>query len=300
MSNFLKTLKSFRRNPFLNPWLATLRHGLWQIRKAGNRFPVRLEREGIALMAHREIRNGVGGLFNSAGLWDANNMRLVRSLAERKLIRNVADIGANVGVYTLIAGRSVPVVAFEPHPLMFRYLQENCDLNGLSSQVQTVQAAVGSQDGRIRFTDGLESSINRVITGQDTCRGTIEVFVHRADSWFPTHDFRPSLVKIDVEGHEEQVLEGFGDLLADLDLLLVECRDPGRIRARLDSAGLIGPFQYCHREHRFSKAAIHGEDWVHINPRFVPVLVEAGFCFDPEVQQETLQSKAMSAYGNSR
>lgn len=291
MANFLKTVRSFRRNPFLNPWAASTRHGLWQIRKLLGRFPVVIEREGVRIVAHKDICNGVGGLFNSAGYWDANNMRLVETLAREHLVRNLVDIGANAGVYSLIAGRFIPVIAFEPHPGMFGHLEENRELNGLGERIRTVRTALGSEDGTIRFTDELESSVNRVVTDPREGQHVIEVEIHRADTWFESQATTPSLVKIDVEGHEQQVLVGFGALLAEVDILLVECREPAVIQDKTHAAGLVGPFQYEHTRKRFVRQPNHGEDWVFLNPSFVSRLEDAGFTVHTHGSQDGKQER---------
>ncbi|MCB1046844.1 MAG: FkbM family methyltransferase [Calditrichaeota bacterium] len=283
MANFLKTLRSFRRNPYLSTSLATWRHVAWQARKLMHGFPVVIEREGIRLRIQHEVRNGVGGLFNGAGFWDANNMRLVRELASRSLVRNFVDIGANVGVYSLIAGKHVPVIAFEPHPSIHRQLIENCDLNGLQNRIQIIQAALGDTNGEVKFTDELGSSINRVVTESENGAHAIPVTIHRADSWFAFRHVSPSLVKIDVEGHEDHVLEGFGELLSRVDIVLVECRKIGQAAQIARSAGLLGPCSYVHSTQRFHARRMHGEDWVFINHVFMKQLADAGFHFDAEL-----------------
>ena len=49
----------------------------------------------------------------------------------------VVDIGANVGVFTVLAAERTrnKVYAFEPHPENFKYLRENIALNGLTNVV---------------------------------------------------------------------------------------------------------------------------------------------------------------------
>ena len=69
----------------------------------------------------------------------------------------------------------------------------------------------------------------------------------------------PTVVKIDVEGYESAVLDGFGVLLSDVRVLLCEVHPrrllpdetPKRILRRITDAGLtIGPSRrYCNVEY---------------------------------------------------
>jgi len=48
----------------------------------------------------------------------------------------IMDIGANTGLYAIIAAIENPtakVYAFEPHPIIFKYLKENIKTNSLDN-----------------------------------------------------------------------------------------------------------------------------------------------------------------------
>jgi len=55
------------------------------------------------------------------------------------------DVGANVGLFTMIAAREeIPVVCCEPHPRTFRLLCRNLHMNGLN-EVEAHACAIGDQ-----------------------------------------------------------------------------------------------------------------------------------------------------------
>src|SRR3546814_14598384 len=60
------------------------------------------------------------------------------------------DIGANQGLYSLLAARNpqcARVIAFEPVAATFALLRDNIALNGLEAKIQPVHAAVSPQSG---------------------------------------------------------------------------------------------------------------------------------------------------------
>ena len=67
--------------------------------------------------------------------------------------RTVLDIGANSGVYSLVAALANPdatVVAFEPVTLIADFLRRNVELNRLEN-VRVEQVALGDSEGEIEF-----------------------------------------------------------------------------------------------------------------------------------------------------
>ena len=131
----------------------------------------------------------------------------------------VWDIGANVGIYTKalsdIVGETGLVVAFEPTPACFG------ELKRLFSQKKTIilkNVALGDSDGRASMlidTDPLGVT-HRLVGDAYSGSKVAEIDVRSAESLvleFP--DIFPNAVKIDVEGHEGSVLDGFDALLSD-------------------------------------------------------------------------------------
>ncbi len=275
--HFFRTLKAFRANPFVSTPAAVLKHSYWQVRKTIGPFPLVLERDGIRLMIHRETKNGAGGLFFSGGFWDPNNMRLVRELCSSGMVPNLVDVGANIGLYSMIAGQHLPVYSFEPHPFTYGAFLENRRLNGVEAQVHALQAALGDESGSVSFSDDPGSSINHVQVSPDETGPFLDVEILRGDDWASREGVRPGLVKIDVEGHEDSVLRGFGSLLAEVPALLIEVRDLDSTAGIVKGAGHLGPWQYLHGVKRFVDHKMHGEDWIFLHPEFAERLRQAGY-----------------------
>ena len=129
----------------------------------------------------------------------------------------VADVGANIGYYTLLAHWAVGppghVYSFEPDPTMFSYLMRNVTANRCEN-VTTVNKAVGGRTGMAKFIPDRQGSEGRV-RWADSRGPDLDVAMVSMDDYFraagtPRIDF----VKIDVEGSERSVLEGMRSLVA--------------------------------------------------------------------------------------
>jgi FkbM family methyltransferase len=281
MCIFLHTLSVFRRNAFVNPCVATLRHVGWQVRKIFNRFPaaIRLERFTV-VVKDRSVANGCGGLVNAMGYYDPNNMYLVEELAACGLCATLFDVGANIGIYSLIGASAghARVVAFEPHPATFAMLEENVLFNGLEQQIDRFRLALSNTTGRISFSDQPGSPINRIVDDATTASPTLTVDVTTGDAFCAQHGVRPDVIKIDVEGHEQQVLEGFAETLDHVGLVIVESEQLDRIRAVLCGRhGLRGPLKVDYRGRRFLTTFPSCEDHVFVSPAFLDRLRDRSF-----------------------
>lgn len=125
------------------------------------------------------------------------------------------DVGANIGNHTVFFAKYMAsrVVAIEPHPHNFEILNSVIMKNGLTN-VQTIKTAVGCEKGTatLSLPEGFENNagsyaISPGSPGQDS----VEVTVDSLDTILSQHiedQQEITLIKIDVEGYEEQVLKG--------------------------------------------------------------------------------------------
>jgi FkbM family methyltransferase len=128
------------------------------------------------------------------------------------------DVGANLGFFTVFAARRCSsVFAIEPEPTAFERLSSNIALN-LLSNVRTVNAALSDQTGR-GFITRPES--DRMIQDSHLAGSGHPIQLTRGD----TLDYRPTVIKIDVEGHEIAVLDGLGERLQEVRLMLIEIHE---------------------------------------------------------------------------
>ena len=85
-------------------------------------------------------------------LLGAEEAQLLRNLVGEGM--QVVDIGANIGLYTLLlsrlAGKTGRVFAFEPEPNLFLTLRDNCETNA-ALNVTPYQCAAGDSNGLAIF-----------------------------------------------------------------------------------------------------------------------------------------------------
>jgi FkbM family methyltransferase len=129
------------------------------------------------------------------------------------------DIGANVGSYTVLASGVCRAVtwAFEPDPSTRERLRRNVAVNHLEPLVKIYGCALGSAKGEVPFTIGLDT-VNRVAVAQS--KDARMVPQDRLDSL--VGEGLPIMLKIDVEGYEEEVLLGAQAVLAKTSLKVIE------------------------------------------------------------------------------
>lgn len=129
----------------------------------------------------------------------------------------VWDIGANVGLYTeqFLAKGAARIVCWEPAPEAIRVLLDRFGGGSpYADRVVVMQAALSESNGIARFSANGDSVTNRLAARDAPAAGTIDVRVLRADHAVRNGEVpTPTVVKIDVEGFELDVLRGFGSLL---------------------------------------------------------------------------------------
>jgi FkbM family methyltransferase len=121
------------------------------------------------------------------------------------------DVGSNWGYHTMVAAGThakLTVHAFEPTPETFKDLAGCIEQAGLSGMVTCHNFALSSADGKAFMTmpDGLHSGFAEVSREG----GMAGIEIRRLDSLnLPKPDF----IKMDVEGHEIEVLKGAQETL---------------------------------------------------------------------------------------
>lgn len=130
----------------------------------------------------------------------------------------VWDVGANVGLYTeqfsTLVGESGRVVAFEPVPECYDKLAA-CVAG--RANVRLVKAGLGSSAGTVTFDIGSsDETLGRVVEGGSAGANAklVELPIHVGDDLARSENLPgPTYVKVDVEGHELDVLKGMSGLL---------------------------------------------------------------------------------------
>ena len=129
------------------------------------------------------------------------------------------DIGANVGAYTILASAVVGCKSYahEPVPDTFSRLVDQVNINGIPNLVEQHNSGVGSSVGVLMFTNS-QNDLNHV-TSDEGVKNVTEVEVVTLDSMYDPQT--TSLIKIDVEGYEDFVLDGGNSFFSNSNVKVV-------------------------------------------------------------------------------
>ena len=101
--------------------------------------------EESVLLIKKGMAGATGNIYT--GLLECNDMAFVLHVLRSGDM--FADVGANIGVYTILAAKNTgaSVIAVEPVPATFSHLKNNVYLNDVSHLVNLCQVGVGNQSG---------------------------------------------------------------------------------------------------------------------------------------------------------
>jgi FkbM family methyltransferase len=162
------------------------------------------------------------------------------------------DVGANIGLYSLYAAALKPdvlVYAVEPHVPTAASLLRNVALNGWLRRVYVLTCPLTSEAGWRHFgSRGLEAGISDNQFGVDAAGVYSEPKYGASvdDLVFDKLIAQPTLVKIDVDGNEPDVVTGMAYTLSGIRSMQVEI-NPGRVQyitALLAKAGFVNPLRH--------------------------------------------------------
>lgn len=160
------------------------------------------------------------------GIYEAAGIKAIEWLISRRIIdlpedSCFLDIGANVGVYSLSFAKTFnTVVAFEPHPVIKKILALNIEINDIRN-ILVSPFALSDSNGDAKLVDRVDNA-GAAFIGGDGGRGendvVYDVEVKKASEavleLLPP-PMKIALIKIDVEGHEIQVIKGLKDILLE-------------------------------------------------------------------------------------
>lgn len=128
----------------------------------------------------------------------------------------VIDIGANIGVYSLVfadlVGESGRVLAYEPSVPLFEAAIKNIHRNGREGVIAIENLALGSMTGEAVLYEAAFNSGDNRLAPPSRHRDGRKVRISSLDDALPG-DVRVDWIKIDVQGWEVEVFRGMAATL---------------------------------------------------------------------------------------
>ncbi|NNE99533.1 MAG: FkbM family methyltransferase [Pyrinomonadaceae bacterium] len=153
--------------------------------------------------------------------WEKISLDLWSRLSEDSAV--IFDIGANTGIFALVAQTMNPnakVFAFEPVKRVYEKLEHNFEINDYP--IEGFETAVSNYDGTATIYDKKDSehilsvTVNKNLLASDSDTVPTEITTIRLDTIIEANGVEQiDLMKIDVETHEAEVLEGMGKYLEE-------------------------------------------------------------------------------------
>jgi len=129
------------------------------------------------------------------------------------------DVGANIGIYSIPVAQKISdgeVIAVDPYPESLSELSENATLNKVRDKTTTINIALWNE------SDTLSLSVSEPTGHQVGSNGDLEISAVKGDKVARDRNFKPTIIKIDVEGAEYNVLEGLTESLNDCRIVYCE------------------------------------------------------------------------------
>lgn len=143
---------------------------------------------------------------------DRSERRLCRSLIQPGMI--VADIGANIGLYTDFFAKCVgpkgQVHAFEPEPTNFQLLSRSL---GSRKNITLNQMAVGNKTEQSYLYISPNLNVDHQTYNSHSDRQKITITTTTLDDYFPSNQ-SVDFIKLDIQGFEYHALLGMDRVLS--------------------------------------------------------------------------------------
>lgn len=182
-----------------------------QVKLLGRRF-FEKRIHGYRMLIDLEDR-GISRSLLLFGTREIDHKVLLEQIAQPGM--TVFDIGANIGYYALmelgLIGPDGKILAVEPSPSNIALLKRNLTLNGEGDRITVLEGAVSDTPGTESFHLSAHSNLGtfhangsaaQMLSGEQISVRTYTV-PELAEQYGP-----PDLIRMDVEGHEVEVIRG--------------------------------------------------------------------------------------------
>ncbi len=151
---------------------------------------------------------------------EGDYLKLFMEYCSKQSCEYLYDVGGHIGIFSLTAALSSrylkQVFVFEPTPWNYKTLEENIAANKLKKKIRPFNIALGKDNytSEIQGVDmsgwGGSSFLREAKDGERR----VKVAIMKGDDLTVNEKLPvPSLIKIDVEGFEFDVLKGFSNIL---------------------------------------------------------------------------------------
>ena len=160
------------------------------------------------------------------GFYEKEQLNYLDELCSDK-ITHFFDVGANIGYYSLYFKRIKNIYSFEPNENTFLKLKKNIALNKLNFNIYNIGLSNSNSESKIWYSDKNKTGGSAVFNEKDielkkyNQKNIIKekIILKKLDDIIDLK-FSEILIKIDVERHEKEALEGMNNLIQNNNVIM--------------------------------------------------------------------------------
>jgi len=149
-------------------------------------------------------------------------------LSEIKPGMTILDIGSNIGYYAILEsnliGTTGKIYSIEPSPINFKLLEENLKLQKMNN-FKIFNLAIGNKNDKLEFLISEKSNWSKIKEDSDIIGKNdtiITVPVKSLNLFCKENNLEKiDLIRMDVEGYEEKIIEGGKEILKNIKPILM-------------------------------------------------------------------------------
>ena len=142
---------------------------------------------------------GLSSQLKAFGLREPLNLEYYYKFVEPSDI--VLDIGANIGLFTILSEKAKKIICIEPLKQAIPILKKNISENGLSKKTEVINAAVGKK-GKLLIEVDKKLNLSRIVDKKN--KNTYEIKSFNLKEL--TKKYKSNMLRLDVEGYEYEIL----------------------------------------------------------------------------------------------
>lgn len=201
----MKLIHSLIKVPFLRRLIPSL------VRRAMFLFKVyKINYKFNNLDLHLDLRDAIDRYIFFHNYYEKEQVAYLLNHIEKNKVTSFIDIGSNIGIYSLILAKhliDLKIYSFEPHFKAFERFKKNSEMNNFENRISISNIGISDNEGLLYIDSPQNLGIDQSGGASLSQSGINKVKVNTLDNELDLKNEHLA-IKIDVEGHEDKVIEG--------------------------------------------------------------------------------------------